>query len=92
MRAWRRGGCNGMVPCRLTPNKGKSAIVLFLTKFYHPLIYILLVSGLVTCFLKGWVDSAVIFGAVIGFIQEMNALKSFEALARSLSISASVLP
>lgn len=83
-------------PNRLTPKKGKSALLLFLAQFHHPLIYILLISALVTGFLKGWTDSAVIFGvvlmnAVIGFIQEMNALRSIEALARSLGISAAVL-
>ncbi len=83
-------------PNRLTPKKGKSAIVLFLSQFHHPLIYILLVSGFVTGFLKSWVDASVIFGvvlvnAVIGFIQEMNALRTIAALARSLSVSAAVL-
>lgn len=83
-------------PNRLTPKRGKSAIALFLSQFHHPLIYILLVSAGVTGFLKSWVDSAVIFGvvfvnAVIGFIQEINALRSIDALARALSQSAAVL-
>jgi magnesium-transporting ATPase (P-type) len=83
-------------PNRLTPRKGKGPIALFLSQFHHPLIYILLVSGAVTGVLKGWVDASVIFGvvllnAVIGFIQEMNALRAIEALARSLSVSAPVL-
>lgn len=80
----------------LTPKKGKSAIMLFLSQFHHPLIYILLVSGFVTGFLKSWVDASVIFGvvlinAIIGFIQEMNALRAIAALARALCISAAVL-
>lgn len=83
-------------PNRLTPKRGKSAIALFLSQFHHPLVYILLVSAGVTGFLKSWVDSAVIFGvvfinAVIGFIQEINALRSIDALARTLSQSAAVL-
>jgi len=81
---------------RLTPKKGKSAIILFLSQFHHPLIYILLVSGFVTGFLKSWVDAGVIFGvvlinAIIGFIQEMNALRAIAALSRALSVSAAVL-
>ena len=81
---------------RLKGKKGKNPFVLFLSQFHHPLIYILLISALVTGFLKGWIDSAVIAGVVlinaaIGFIQEMNALRSIEALANSLSISAAVL-
>lgn len=50
---------------RLTPKKGKSAIMLFLSQFHHSLIYILLVSGLVTGFLKSWLDASVIFGVVL---------------------------
>jgi magnesium-transporting ATPase (P-type) len=81
---------------RLTPKKGKSAIMLFLSQFHHSLIYILLVSGFVTGFLKSSLDAGVIFGvvlvnAVIGFIQEMNALKAIAALAHALSVSAAVL-
>jgi cation-transporting ATPase F len=81
---------------RLAPRKGKSPWLLFLLQFHQPLIYILLVSGSVTAFLEEWVDSGVIFGvvlvnAVIGFIQEANALKAIEALSRSLSVSATVI-
>jgi magnesium-transporting ATPase (P-type) len=83
-------------PNRLTPKKGKSAILLLLLQFHQPLIYILLVAGATTAFLGEWVDSGVIFGvvlvnAIIGFIQEANALKAIEALSRSLSVSATVL-
>jgi cation-transporting ATPase F len=81
---------------RLTPKKGKGPVALFLSQFHDPLIYILLASGLVTGVLKTWVDASVIFGvvllnAIIGFIQEMNALRAIGALARGLSISAAVL-
>ncbi len=33
---------------RLTPKKGKYPLLLFLSQFHDPLIYILLVSGLIT--------------------------------------------
>jgi len=83
-------------PNRLTAKQGKGPIVLFLSQFHHPLVYILLVSALVTGVLKTWVDASVIFGvvllnAIIGFIQEMNALRAIEALAKSMSVSAAVL-
>jgi cation-transporting ATPase F len=83
-------------PNRLTPKKGKGPIALFLSQFNDPLIYILLVSAFITGFLKSWADAGVIFGvvllnAVIGFIQEMNALRAIDALARGLSLSAAVL-
>ncbi|MGZ8248133.1 cation-transporting P-type ATPase [Methylomagnum sp.] len=83
-------------PNRLTPKPGKGPVALFLSQFHDPLIYILLASALITGFLKSWTDSAVIFGvvllnAIIGFIQEMNALRAIDALARDLSLSAAVL-
>jgi magnesium-transporting ATPase (P-type) len=58
---------------RLTPKKGKNPLLLFLSQFHDPLIYILLVSALITGSLKSWVDASVIFGvvflnAIIGFI------------------------
>ena len=81
---------------RLTPKRGKGPVLLFLSQFHDPLIYILLVSATVTGVLKGWVDASVIFGvvflnAIIGFVQEFNALRAIDALSRELSISSAVL-
>ncbi|MEQ1602059.1 MAG: cation-transporting P-type ATPase [Methylophilaceae bacterium] len=81
---------------RLTPKKGKSPLLLFLSQFHDPLIYILLASSVITAALKGWVDASVIFGvvflnAIIGFIQEKNALRAIDALSRALSLNAEVL-
>jgi len=83
-------------PNQLTPRKGKGALLLFLSQFHQPLVYILLASAAITAFLREWVDSGVIFGvvlvnAIVGFIQEANALKAIEALSRSLSVAANVL-
>jgi len=81
---------------RLTPKRGKGPVLLFLSQFHDPLIYILLVSATVTGLLKSWVDASVIFGvvflnAIIGFVQEFNALRAIDALSRELSISSAVL-
>ena len=86
----------GYGPNRLTPRKGKSPLRLLLSQFHQPLVYILLLSAIITAFLEEWVDSSVIFGvvlvnAIIGFIQEANALKAINALAQALNISATVL-
>ncbi len=81
---------------RITPQKSKGPLLMFLLQFHQPLIYILLAASLITLLLKEWVDSGVIFGvvlvnAIIGFIQESKALKAIEALARSMEGSATVL-
>ncbi len=72
----------------LTPPKGPGALRRFLTQFADPLVLILLVSAIVTLFLKEWVDAGVIFGvvllnAVIGYIQEAKADDAIEALSRA---------
>lgn len=81
---------------QLTLRKGKSPFLLFLLQFHQPLVYILLVSAVVTAFLQEWVDSSVIFGvvivnALIGFIQEANAIRAINALAQDLNMTSSVL-
>jgi cation-transporting P-type ATPase F len=81
---------------RLTPRRGKSPLRLLFEQFNQPLIYILLVASAVTAFLQEWVDSSVILGvvlinAIIGFIQEANALEAIDALSRVLSVSTTVL-
>jgi len=80
----------------ITQKQGKSPLLLFLLQFHQPLVYILLAAAVVTSLLREWVDAGVIFGvvlvnAVIGFIQEAKAVKAIEALARSLTTTATVI-
>ncbi|OVE75509.1 carbonate dehydratase [bacterium F11] len=80
----------------LTPKKGKGPFERFIVQFNQPLVYILLVAGLVTAFLHEWVDSGVILGVVlvnafIGYIQESKALAAIEALAKTMKSDATVL-
>jgi cation-transporting ATPase F len=83
-------------PNAITQKKGASLFVLFLHQFRQPLIYILIVAGIVTAALQEFVDSGVIFGvvlvnAVIGFIQESKALKAIEALSKAMTSEATVI-
>lgn len=80
----------------LATKKGTPPIILFLSQFNQPLVYILIAAGAVTAILQEWVDSSVIFGvvlvnAIIGFIQEIKALKAIESLAKSMTSEATVI-
>ncbi|MCX8016119.1 MAG: HAD-IC family P-type ATPase [Patescibacteria group bacterium] len=68
---------------------------LFLKQFKSPLIYILLIGGIITIFLKDFTDSIVIFGTIIinsfiGFFQEKKTNQIFQQLQKYLKNSAKV--
>ncbi|OGZ38593.1 MAG: hypothetical protein A3E90_01410 [Candidatus Portnoybacteria bacterium RIFCSPHIGHO2_12_FULL_40_11] len=79
---------------KLPHEKPSSGLRLFLRQFESPLIYILLLAGLITLFIKDYVDMSVIFGVVaintiIGFIQENKAsqvLLKLKTLVRDKAI------
>ena len=52
-------------PNALTQKKGPSPLLVFLLQFHQPLIYILIISGIVTAFFREYVDSSVILGVVL---------------------------
>jgi len=62
-----------------------SLVKLFLSQFRSPLIFILIFAGIVTFFLRDFIDTFVIFGAVLvnvflGFYQESKAENVLELL------------
>lgn len=69
---------------------------IFIHQFASPLIYILLIAGAVTIFLKEYIDASVIFAVVvlnsiIGYFQEYKAEQSVRALKKMLVPKAKVL-
>jgi potassium/sodium efflux P-type ATPase len=81
---------------KLAEGEKISKIKILLHQFTSPLIYILLIAGIVTIFLKEYIDSGVIFSvvilnAIIGFIQEFKAEESVRALKKMVVPQAKVL-
>lgn len=73
-------------PNEIGEEKGRSWWKILLHQFSDPLIYILLIAAVVTLLLRDYTDTgvilaAVLLNAIIGFIQELRAQKSMEALA-----------
>jgi magnesium-transporting ATPase (P-type) len=83
-------------PNQIPSSKGESSLKRFLLQFNNVLIYILLVSGLISALFTRWVDAGVIFGvvlinAIIGFVQEGKAEKALESIRSMLSPKANVI-
>ncbi len=73
-----------------------SSLRIFLEQFESPLIYVLVIAGLVTLALREWTDSIVIFGAIFinalfGFWRENRASKILAKLRQVLKTKAVVL-
>ncbi|PIS34637.1 MAG: hypothetical protein COT37_01620 [Parcubacteria group bacterium CG08_land_8_20_14_0_20_43_9] len=73
-----------------------SRFKVFLSQFRSPLIYILFIAGTIVLFLGDYLDSAVIFGAVllntfVGYIQEYKASKALRELKKAIQEQARVL-
>jgi Ca2+-transporting ATPase len=73
-----------------------SSISIFLNQFKSPLIYILIIAGIITLFLTKYIDTAVILSvvalnAVIGFVQEYKAEESIKKLAKIVASKARII-
>ncbi len=81
---------------RFPPPARRGALLRFALQFHNVLIYVLLVSAVLTALIADWSDTLVIIGvvlinALIGFIQEGKAEKAVAAIQRLLSLRAVVL-
>ncbi len=83
-------------PNRVEKLKKISPFKRFLLQFHNPLIYILLVAGIVTVGLEEYVDASVIFlvvfiNAVVGYIQENKAEAALDALDKMIVTECTVM-
>ncbi len=83
-------------PNELPEERPTGAATIAIRQFRSPLIYILLIAGLVTVALSEYLDAAVIavvlvMNAVVGFFQEFRAERSMAALRKLASARATVL-
>jgi len=81
---------------RLAEDEKINKIKILLHQFTSPLIYILLIAGVITILLKEYIDAGVIFAvvilnAIVGYTQEYKAEQSVRALKKMLVSRAKVL-
>ncbi len=74
----------------------QSGLLRFVRQFHNILIYVLIISALITALMQHWVDAfvivAVVFiNALIGFVQEGKAEKAMDAIRHMLAPHANVL-
>ncbi|MEJ5329011.1 MAG: HAD-IC family P-type ATPase [Desulfobaccales bacterium] len=83
-------------PNKLAEEEKISYLKIFLNQFTSPLIYILLIAAVVTAALQEYRDSGIIIAilllnALVGFVQEVKAAKTVQALKKMVVAKARVL-
>ncbi len=80
----------------LSESKKRSKLRIFLENFRSPLVYILLIAGLITWIMGKTTDTIVILSvtilnSIIGFFQEYKAEKTLEALKKFTNLKCTVI-
>lgn len=81
---------------RLPEPARRSWFLRFMLQFHNMLIYVLLLSALITALLGHWVDTSVILAvvlinAIIGILQEGKAERALDAIKNMLALKASAM-
>ena len=81
---------------KFSEEKSASHFSIFLEQFQSPLIYILIIAGIITLILEKFIDSMAIFAAVflnaiVGYFQESKASKALRELKKVIKIQAKVI-
>ncbi|WP_029522284.1 cation-transporting P-type ATPase [Persephonella sp. KM09-Lau-8] len=76
--------------------KKESKFLIFIRQFNNPLVYILIVASIITFFMGDYLDSGIIAGIILingflGFLQELKAQASLEALKKLTQTKTTVL-
>jgi len=80
----------------LPEEKPLSRLTILFEQFRSPLIYILVLAGFVTLFLREYTDTIVIFGAVflntiVGYFQENKAVRALQELKKIVKYESQVI-
>ncbi|WP_326548354.1 cation-transporting P-type ATPase [Mycolicibacterium sp. ND9-15] len=83
-------------PNELAAAKRQNPVLRFIRQFHNVLLYVMSGAAVITAILQHWVDTAVLFAAVvinavIAFLQEGKAEAAMEAIRRMLSPHATVI-
>lgn len=83
-------------PNRLAPPRKRGPLLRFLRQFHNILLYVMMMSAVITAVLEHWIDTAVLLvavvvNAIIGFIQEGKAESALDAIRAMLSTRATVI-
>lgn len=76
--------------------KKESKILIFIRQFNNPLVYILIAASIITFFMGDYLDTGIIAGIIfingfLGFLQELKAQASLEALKKLTQTKTTVL-